>query len=203
MIMASAFTLLRSAQWKTLNPSLAGCLRPFPPYRQKLTTRLEASNRRGMEAKIMAGITPWKPPLGYVCQHAKKRGKKKLQPDQPDPVVFPIVQATLRDYAAGRFSQVDLVRLLDERGLAETRGLKTHAQLVTRLLYDYLNFYRGYLLNHWSGELVGAPCTSRCSRKKEEYLAILAVRDGRGSGLAVKRPRFNELFAPSPHSNLR
>ena len=77
----------------------------------------------GMASKINQGIFPWKPPIGYICQQAKKRGEKKTEPDQPDPNTFSIVQRGLKEYARGQVSQIELVRLFNEWGLESTRGV--------------------------------------------------------------------------------
>jgi len=132
---------------------------------------------RGMQAKIAAGIYPWHPPLGYRCQQAKKHGEKKTRPDKPDPVLFPILQEALREFARSGHRQAGLVILLNERGFAEARGMKTRPQIVNRILYDYLHFYGGWIRNPWNGEMVRG--THQALLTEEEYLQVLAARDGK------------------------
>lgn len=155
------------------------------------TVRSERT-RRGMSAKVAAGIYPWQPPVGYLPQGAKKRGEKKTRPDDPDPVLFPIIQSGLRLYATGQYSQRDLCRLLDDKGLAAARGRKTHFQLVCRMLYGALDFYHGWLSNPWTGESFRG--RHQAMIDDEEYWRIVAVRDGRGHLQPAKKRRDNPLF---------
>ena len=110
----------------------------------------------------------------------------------PDPKLFPIIGAALREYAKGFSTQVDLVTMLDRQGLAAARGRKTHKQLVSKMLYAYLDFYRGWLFNPWGGEMVKGRHEPMIS--EVEYLRIVAIRDGRGACQHVKKRAFNPRF---------
>lgn len=145
--------------------------------------------RRGLEAKLMGGIYPWKPPIGYLTEYAIKHGVKKTRPDEPDPVYFPIIQAALRQYAQGQHSQRDLIGLLDQHGMALASGRKTYPQLANRLVCQYLDYYRGVLINPWTGETVKGRHSPMLT--EEEYLRIVAVRDGRSLGRTAKKRRNN------------
>ncbi len=104
----------------------------------------------GMEAKIKQGIWPWKPPVGYLCAKNKKQGLKKLEPDQPHPITFPIIQRALKEYAKGLYSQADIAKMLQHDGLHEVLGKKKiDLQLVGCILGDQLPFYAGLLKNPW------------------------------------------------------
>ena len=155
------------------------------------TVRSERA-RRGMAAKIASGIHPWRSPIGYVCQQAKRHGEKKTRPDQPHPELFSIIQSALREYARGRRNQRELAAMLDERGLAQIRGCKTHHQFVHRLLYDYLDFYHGEIVDPWSGERYRGQHVPMFT--DEEYLRIVAARDGRSYGLSITKKPFNPDF---------
>ena len=145
----------------------------------------------GMSQRINQGIFPWKSPIGYSCQHAKKRDEKKNKPDPPDPKVFPLIQRALKEYAKGTHSQVELARLLDVWGLKTIRGKKTTAQLIDNILGKYLKFYAGILENPWEErrEVQGihVPMIS-----KEEMYTIQLVRSGKAN--LVKRDKFNPMF---------
>lgn len=144
----------------------------------------------GMMAKLHQGIFPWKPPLGYLCGHTKKRGEKKQEPDPPDKQAFPLIQRALKEFARGLCSQAELARKLDRWGLARIRGRKTTLQTVDRLLGQHLKFYAGILVNPWTGkECRGAhqPMIS-----EEEFQRIRLLRAGKAE--KVKRDRFNPLF---------
>jgi hypothetical protein len=105
-----------------------------------------------MNARIKEGLYPWKPPIGYACQFANKRGEKKKEPDQPDPVTYPITQQGLLDFATGMLSKAQLARRLDELGLCDVRGKKTTSQYVDTLLSTRrLKFYAGIIENPWTG----------------------------------------------------
>src|SRR5262249_35811562 len=88
-----------------------------------------------LKAKLASGILPWKPPIGYLPQGAKKKGQKKLEADPIDPLLFPIIQASLREFSTGNYGQKGLREVLDARGFAKVRKCKTHPQLVFRILF--------------------------------------------------------------------
>jgi len=148
--------------------------------------------RRGMEAKLLSGIYPWKPPLGYRRHSSRTEGSKKTVADEPDPKTFTIIQSALRDYATGRFSQVDLVRRLSASGLAAARGRRVHHPLVSFILYRHLDFYRGVLKNRWGDEIIQGKHMPMIT--EDEYHRIVAVRDGRTIGAGVTRRKHNPQF---------
>jgi hypothetical protein len=145
----------------------------------------------GMSQKINQGIFPWKPPLGYLCTHTKKRGEKKNSPDPIDPKTFPIVQKGLKYYAQGYCSQANLVKLLDEWGLQAARGIKTTPQTVNLITGRYLKFYAAILINPWTNvEKVGlhTPMIT-----KEELYKIQLIKSGK-SLQGVKHEKYNPGF---------
>ena len=144
----------------------------------------------GMMSKIRQGLFPWHPPLGYVCEHFKKRGEKKTSPDRPDAKVFPIVRRALREYAKGLCSQRELSRKLDVWGLGEIRATKTYPQLVDRMLGHNLKFYAGVLVNPWTGEEHKGVHTPMLT--SEEYERIVLVRSGKA--FTIKRNIHNPEF---------
>lgn len=145
----------------------------------------------GMVARINQGIWPWKPPPGYRCQGTKRRGEKKTRPDPPDPMVFPIIQRGLKEYAQGRVNSLaELARLLDGWGLRDSRGRRTTPQLVDRLLGRHLKFYAGILVNPWTGD--PTPGLHEPMISKDEMLLIEGIREGKAR--VVPRERFNPLF---------
>ena len=75
----------------------------------------------GMMSKINQGISPFKPPVGYVCPQTRRRGEKKNEPDRPDEETFPIIQKGLQEFSKGIYSQVEMINLLDKLGLAKIR----------------------------------------------------------------------------------
>ena len=144
----------------------------------------------GMSSKINGGIFPWKPPPGYICQHVRKRGEKKTKPDPPDPKMFPFIQRSLKEYAKGTYSQVELARLLDIWGLKTLRDKKTTPQFVDRLFGRYLKFYAGIIENPWTGKDIKGQHEAMIT--EEEMHTIRLVRAGKAN--IVKRDRYNPLF---------
>ncbi len=148
--------------------------------------------RRGMEAKLLSGIYPWKPPVGYCRASGRAAGSKKTLPDEPDPKTFPILQSVLREYATGRYSQVELVKMLEKRGLAAARAQRVNHPFVSFILYRHLDFYRGVLKNRWGDEIIQGRHIPMIT--EDEYHRIVAVRDGRTIGAGVKRRKHNPEF---------
>lgn len=144
----------------------------------------------GMASKISQGIYPWKPPIGYVCGHSKKRGEKKTSPDKPDEKLFTIIQRGLKEYARGQASQVELARLFDEWGLNTYRGKKTSPQFVSELLIRHTRFYAGILFNPWANEEVRGIHKPMIS--EEEYSLIQARTSGKG--VKITRHKVNPKF---------
>lgn len=145
----------------------------------------------GMCQKINQGLWPWRPPVGYKCEHFKKRGEKKTRPDPPDEQTFPLIQRALKEYANSVItSQPEMARRLDLWGLAKIRNRKTTPQLVNRLLGNHLKFYAGILRNPFTGDErrgLHVPMIT------EEELEQIQLRRS-GKRIVVKRDRFNPLF---------
>lgn len=144
----------------------------------------------GMIAKINQGITPFRPPIGYECQHARKRGEKKLLADKPDAQLFPIIQKALKEFSNGIYTQVDMIRLLDKLGLSKIRGQKTSPQLVSKIFVKYLKYYAGIIVNPWTNEEVQGIHEPMIT--KEEYFKIQSILSGKSN--RVKRIRKNPNF---------
>jgi len=144
----------------------------------------------GMAARLKKGVSPFHPPIGYECQHAKKRGEKKNEPDKPDKTFFPIIQKGLQTFAKGNHSQSEMKTLFDKLGLAKLRGTKTSSQFVSKIFTKYLNFYAGILINPWTNEEVQGLHTPMITR--EELYKIQMILSGKK--LNVKHIRKNPQF---------
>lgn len=103
----------------------------------------------GMQARLLQGIWPWKPPVGYACAQHKKHGEKKTKQDEPNREVFPIIQGVLKGIARGVYTQSDAVRELQKTRFKKLTGQKPTPQLVDRLLTKHLRYYAGWLPNPW------------------------------------------------------
>lgn len=144
----------------------------------------------GMAMRFNQGIYPFKPPIGYDCQQAKKKGEKKNEPDKPDEKIFPIIQKGLKEFSKGIYSQVEMMELFDKLGLSKIRGKKTKPQLVSKIFVRYLKFYAGIIVNPWNNEEVKA--LHKPMITKEEYFKIQTILSGKSN--RVKRVRINPDF---------
>ncbi|NLE23896.1 MAG: recombinase family protein, partial [Clostridiaceae bacterium] len=144
----------------------------------------------GMAMKINQGISPFKPPLGYNCPHARSRGEKKTEPDMPDEEIFPIIQKGLQKFSTGLYSQAELLRYFDKLGLSKITGKKTQPQLISRILGKSLKFYAGIIFNPWTREEVKGLHQPMIT--KEEYFRIRMILTGKI--IRVKREKFNPIF---------
>ena len=146
----------------------------------------------GMIKRVRQGICPWKPPVGYESNQAKKRGEKKNEPDRPDKDIFPIIQRALKKFVAGEIPQAEFASYLDDLGLARLRERKTTKQMVDKILGQYLKFYAGIIENPWvEGEEVKG--LHKPMITEGEMHMIIAIRAGKS---IKKQPRqsFNPLF---------
>ena len=144
----------------------------------------------GMSMRINQGIYPFKPPIGYECQHTRKMGEKKNVPDEPDKIFFPIIQKGLKAFANGNYTQADMVRLFDKFGLARARGKKTTSQFVSWMFIHYLKFYAGILINPWTNEEIKGLHKPMITR--EELFKIQMLLSGKT--MKVKHVIKNPLF---------
>ena len=144
----------------------------------------------GMNMRFNQGIYPFRPPIGYECQYAKKRGEKKNEPDNPDPKIFPILQKGLKAFSTGKYTQVEMKDLFDKLGLAEIRNKKTTTQFVSKIFTDYLKFYAGILVNPWTNEEVNGLHEPMITR--EELFKIQMVLAGKN--MRVKHVKKNPLY---------
>lgn len=103
---------------------------------------------QGMRRKIQDGIFPWNPPLGY--KGANPVGSKKLEPDQPDQPAFGLLQQAWEEFATGRYTKVELLRLVTARGLRTRAGRPLSKQSLDNVFHD--PFYAGIILDPWSKE---------------------------------------------------
>lgn len=133
----------------------------------------------GMIAKLNQGIWPWKPPVGYTCAHNKKQGQKKLTPDEPDEIVFPIIQNALKRYATGSYTQAEILQTLKAQNLAAKSGLIINLQFVHLLLTKYLKFYAGILTNKITGDGMEFEGKHTPMITREEYQRIVLLKSGK------------------------
>lgn len=133
----------------------------------------------GMAMRINQGIYPFKPPLGYDCQYAARRGEKKNEPDKPNKKIFPIIQKGLKEFSKGIYSQVEMIELFDTLGLSKMRGKKTTPQLASRIFDKYLKFYAGIIVNPWTKEEIRG--LHKPMITKEEYFKIRSILLGKSN----------------------
>jgi site-specific DNA recombinase len=145
----------------------------------------------GMMGRIRSGIYPYKPPTGYICQQNKKHGKAKTEPDPIDPVLFPLIKRALRGYKEERYTQKDMVNVLNEGGYERHMGKKATFSLVDRMLRNHLEFYAGLL--YCSDDDKYYEGLHEAMITEDEMNQIIAVRDGK-TKRATKKDKFNPEF---------
>ena len=144
----------------------------------------------GMSTRINQGISPFKPPIGYECQFARRKGYKKNEPDKPDENIFPIIQNGLKEFSKGIYTQAEVLGLFDKFGLSKIRGKRTTPQLVSRILNYYLKFYAGIIVNPWTNEEIKGLHQPMITN--EEYFRIKMILAGKR--FKVKKQKFNPIF---------
>jgi DNA invertase Pin-like site-specific DNA recombinase len=103
---------------------------------------------QGMRRRIEEGIFPWKPPLGY--RKGERTGTKKTVPDQPDYPTFTILQQAWIDFATGKYTKAQILRLIKARGLRTHAGRFLSFQSLDNIFTDV--FYAGIIRDPWTGE---------------------------------------------------
>ena len=103
---------------------------------------------QGMRRKIQEGLFPWKPPLGY--KGAAQPGSKKTEPDIPDRPAFGLLQQGWNEFATGRYTKAQILRLMTSRGLRVRTGKRLSKQSLDNIFRD--PFYAGTLHDPWNGE---------------------------------------------------
>lgn len=151
----------------------------------------------GMKAKLLQGIWPWRPPLGYIVSHFNRQDLKKTEPNHPDPIIFPIVQKGLKAYATGNFSQAEIVRMFEADGLhLILKKKRLHQQMLQRIVTYQIHFYAGILVNPWpsaDGKDQYVKGLHKPMITEDELERILVIRTGRMPN-QVKKNRFNPKF---------
>ena len=151
----------------------------------------------GMSQKLKQGIWPWKPPVGYICAHNKKKDQKKTEPDQPHPDVFPLLQKLLKQHAKELISAKGIVDALKESDFKKWTGIEPTKQAVNHILGEQLAFYAGMLKNPWPSE-DGSDKEFKGKHKAMitdgERLAIQNIRKGKGGQGGLKKCRDNSKY---------
>ncbi|MSU54741.1 MAG: hypothetical protein EXS48_02855 [Candidatus Staskawiczbacteria bacterium] len=150
----------------------------------------------GMLARVKSGIWPWKSPVGYVSGQNKKHGQKKTTPEQPHPMVFPLLQKLLRFYGKGLITQKNIVEELAKTDFQKITKIKPSMQFVEQLFGSRLTFYAGWLTNPWpseDGSDVLVKGKHEAMLTAEEWFSIKQRRNG-GGQIGTKKARNNPKF---------
>jgi len=106
---------------------------------------------RGMDAKMAAGIYPWKPPIGYRSAQNRSKGLKKTEPDEPDGERFPLIERLFRVCLEERVcGTAELARRAKQWELRTAKGRELSAKRISEILSN--RFYAGIIVNPWSHE---------------------------------------------------
>jgi len=101
---------------------------------------------RGMQRKVMEGLFPWKPPLGYLS--ALPAGQKKTVPDVPDPQRFRIIKEAWRLVLSGTYQKADIFRFLMNRNMTTRTGKPVSPRIVDEIFRN--KYYAGILTDPWA-----------------------------------------------------
>lgn len=103
---------------------------------------------QGMRRKIQEGIFPFMPPLGY--QSANDQGGKKTEADRPEQPTFSMLQKIWKEFATGAYTKAEIRRMMAKRGIVNRQGTPLGSSSIDNLFSNV--FYRGTLIDPWSGE---------------------------------------------------
>ena len=143
----------------------------------------------GMQARLREGIWCWWPPIGYV--NSKNRlDRRKLQPDEPDPERFFLIQKGLRLYKEGNHTICELSDISSKWGLRTRTGQPMRKQLWETILTD--KFYAGILVNPWTKEEYTGKHKPMISL--DEFDQIQMVKRGLSNNATTKRHSTNPDF---------
>ncbi|HEY4321942.1 MAG TPA: recombinase family protein [Gemmatimonadales bacterium] len=147
----------------------------------------------GMSSKIQQGIRPSKPPLGYMSLVVRGRLDKKMRPDVPDPISFPIIQRALRAYLRGEIRTLThFAQALDDWGLGMYRGKPTPTNTAFNMLSKNLSYYSGQLRNPWDGNTYTGRHVPMIT--PEEAARITLIHHRKARSWAATRERYNPAF---------
>jgi DNA invertase Pin-like site-specific DNA recombinase len=141
---------------------------------------------QGMRRKIQEGIFPWQPPLGY--KGAAQPGNKKTEPDQPDQPAFGILQQGWLEFATGRYTKVQVLRLLTSRGLRTRAGKPLSNQAIDCLFQN--SYYVGLIRDPWSREELPGSHLPMVSKEMFEAAQQVIARRNRTIPHVAVRPEF-------------
>ncbi|HEV2619254.1 MAG TPA: recombinase family protein [Acidobacteriaceae bacterium] len=100
---------------------------------------------QGMRRKLEEGLFPWCAPLGY---RSTTRGEKKTQPDIAEQPAFGLLQRAWNEFATGRYTKAEILRLMTGWGLRTRAGKPVSNQSLDQIFRD--PFYAGILRDPWS-----------------------------------------------------
>ena len=145
----------------------------------------------GMSEKVNQGLYPWKSPYGYVCGQFKKRGLKKTEPDQPDPITFPLMQKLFRVCLEERIgSSVELAKRANQMGMLPKSSKKIYPQWIDDRFCN--KFYAGIIVNPFTGEEIQGKHVAMVT--SDEFNQIQLIRRGKVRAIVVKRQKNNPDF---------
>lgn len=98
----------------------------------------------GLERQAMKGRTVRMAPLGYSNVNLGTL-KEPIKTVQLNPKTAPIVKEMFETFATGNYSVVDMVKILQKKGVKSTRGNKMHRSVLTTTLRN--PYYIGKLIH--------------------------------------------------------
>ena len=143
----------------------------------------------GMQGRLKQGIWCWSPPIGYI-NTKKITDRRKLNPDEPDPERFYLIQKGFKMYSTGNYTITELANLTAKGGLKTRTGLPIRKQLWEKMLRN--KFYCGILVDPWSGEEHIGLHTAMIS--PEEFQQIQLIKRGLSNNAVEPRQQVHPDF---------
>jgi site-specific DNA recombinase len=154
-------------------------------FNQYFSDALSEKMKDRSAASVRAGRWPWAAPLGYLNDLKLGDGANI----KPDPVSAPLVREAFELYATGRYTKIQVLQIVTDKGLKTKRAQNLTAQTFDALLRKRI--YAGWVYSSSVPESVKglhAPIVSQ-----DLFDAVQRVLSGRKLSCAPKR-RQNPVF---------
>lgn len=99
-------------------------------FNQYFSDALSEKMKDRSAASVRAGRWPWAAPLGYINDLKLGNGANI----KPDPSSAPLVREAFELYATGRYTKIQVLKIISDKGLETKRGQKLTAQTFDAIL---------------------------------------------------------------------
>jgi len=154
-------------------------------FNQYFSDALSEKMKERSAASVRAGRWPWAAPIGYLNDLKQSNGANI----KPDPSTAPLVREAFELYATSKYTKIQVLKIINDKGLKTKRGRELTAQTFDALLRKPI--YAGWVYSSSvAAPLKGlhAPVVSQ-----ELFDAVQRVLSGRKLSSAPKR-KHNPAF---------